>query len=104
MRSRRLGRTVRRAIAGPVALVLFAGAAAAAPADTKSQISDAQRRLAALEDLISSGQAKVLEVQASMRTLAAKVEASRLQYQGIRDQIARTRARRAEVQAEYRAI
>jgi hypothetical protein len=103
-RSGRLRRTVCRAIAGPAALVLLAGAAVAAPSDTKHEISAAQRRLAALEAQIAAEQAHVLAVQASMNSLAAKVGAGRRLYEGIQVQLRATRARRAKVEARYQAI
>jgi len=104
MRSGRLGRTLCRAIAGPVALVLIAGTAAATPESTKAQISAAESRLSTLETQISSEQARVLELQSSMKVMAAKIAAGRVQYQAVRDQIARTQLRRAEVEAQYQAI
>jgi hypothetical protein len=104
MRSGRHGRTVCRAIAGPVALVLLAGTAVAAPADTRAKISSAKQRLAALEAQIASEQAHVQAMQASMRTLAARVAGSRRAYDAIQAEIAQTRLQRAGVEARYRAI
>src|SRR5688572_4318975 len=104
MRSGTLRRTVCRAIAGPVVLVLLAGAAVAAPADTKRKISDAQRRLAALTEEITSAQARALAMQASMKVLAAKVGTSRRRYEAVLARVALTRRLRAEVEDRYRAI
>jgi hypothetical protein len=104
MRRGKLRRTLLHAIAGPLALVLLAGTAAAAPSDTKLEISDAQRHLAALEAQISAAQAHVLAVQASMNTLAAKVGTSRRLYEGIQARLKATGIQRAQVQARYQAI
>jgi len=104
MRSGRLRRTVCRAIAGPVALVLFAGAASANPSDTRLEISSAQRRLAGLEAQITAEQDRVLAVQVSMNTLAAKVGAARRLYEGILTQLRVTRSQRTQVEARYRVI
>ena len=104
MRSGTLRRTVCRAIAGPVLLTLLAGAAVAAPADTKRKISDAQRRLATLAGQIASTQARVLAMQTSMKALAAQVGTSRRQYEAIRDRVALTRRLRAEVEVRYQAV
>jgi hypothetical protein len=104
MRSGRLGRTVCRAIAGPVALVLLAGSAAAAPADTKIEIRAAKQRLAALEAQISSEQARVLAVRDSMNALAAKVGATRRLYEAIQVRLKATRVQRSQVEARHQAI
>jgi len=104
MRSGRLRRTVCRAIAGPVVLVLLAGSAAADPADTKIEISAAKRRLAELEEQISFEQARVLTVQNSMNALAAKVGATRRLYEAIQVRLKATRVLRARVEARYLEI
>jgi len=104
MRSGRLRRTVCRAIAGPVVLVLLAGSAAANPADTKVEISAAKRRLAELETRISSEQARVLAVRDSMNALAARVGATRRLYEAIQVRLKATRVQRAHVEARYLEI
>lgn len=104
MRSGRLGRTVCRAIAGPVAFVMLTNTAFAGIADTKSQILGAKRRLAALERQISSEQVRALAMQRSMVSLATKVGTTRRTIEAIELQIVRTRARRAEVEQRYAAI
>jgi hypothetical protein len=104
MRSGKPGRTICRAIAGPIVLVLLAGTAAAAPADTKLEISAAKRRLAALEEQISSQQAHVLAVRDSMNALAARVGTTRRLYEAIQGRLKATRIERSKVEARYRAI
>jgi hypothetical protein len=104
LRSGTLRRIFRRAIAGPVALVLIAGSGVAARADTKDQIAGAKRRLAALEQQISAGQARVVSMAASMRRLAIAVADRRASYDVVLTQVAHTRARIAEAQASYDAI
>jgi peptidoglycan hydrolase CwlO-like protein len=104
MRSRRLGRTVCRAIAVVMAFVLLCGTSFAGIADTKADILGAQRRLTSLEKQISSEQSRVLSTQRSMNALAAKVGTTRRTIASIEAQVKRTLARIAEVQARYAAI
>ena len=104
MHSGRLGSTLRRAIAGPVAFVLLSGTAFAGIADTKSQILGAKKRLAALQRQISSQQARALATQRSMNALAAKVGTTRRNIEALSIQIERTVGRKAKVEARYAAI
>jgi peptidoglycan hydrolase CwlO-like protein len=104
VRSGTLRRTIRRAIAGPVALVLIAGSGVAARADTRSELADAKRRLGALEQRIASGHARVQAMQDAMRELAADLGESLHQEEIVQAQVANTRVRIEETNARYDAL
>ena len=104
MRAGPLRRTLLRAIAVPVVLVMLAGTAAAGPADTKRKIADAKARLKLLESRISAQQARVLELNTALKAHASEVGRSRRLYEALQERLVRTQVRRTETEERYRQL
>lgn len=104
MGSRKLGGALPRAIASAVTMIVLSGTAAAGPADTRTRISDAKRRLAALQAQISTEQTRVFSLTASLRTMAGEVARGRRNYQAIQDRLVRTQMRRLQAEVWYQGI
>src|SRR5437867_13195093 len=94
----------RRAVAALVTLLFLTGAATTASADTRTQLSAAQRRLTALEAQISREQSLVVSFQASLKSLAAAAVHSRGVYEAIQAGLAQARLLGRRLEAGYRPI
>ncbi|MCA1834399.1 MAG: hypothetical protein LC750_17015 [Actinobacteria bacterium] len=94
----------RRATAVLIALAAFAAMVAPASADTRTDVSGAQRRLSALERTISTDRAHIASMHASLKSLAAAVTYSRRQADEIQARVVHTRTSRSKAEARYRTI
>ena len=97
-------RHVLRAFAGPALVVLLAGTAAAGPAETRDEISEARHRLKALESTISTEQARAASLNESIIALAADLSANRRLYEAILDRLGQTRALRQAAARELASL
>jgi hypothetical protein len=104
MRSRWSFRALCRPVAGFLALGLLLGTVTTASADTRTQISAAQQRLAALESQIASEQAAIVRMHASLMAAVTHVEEGRRQFEAIQIKYHQSQREREAVDARYRAI
>ncbi|MGH2783755.1 MAG: hypothetical protein ACRDJ1_00660 [Actinomycetota bacterium] len=104
MRAARSHRTIVRAFAGPIILVLLAGSAYAGPADTKTKISEAKARLKELEARISAEQAHIGIINDQLKISAADVAQSRRIYDAIVDRLARIQIQKQQTEDRYQAL
>jgi len=97
-------RPARTSVAALVACSAILVTLSPARADTRTQITNAQQRLHALEAQIASEQASLVALQSSIRDSVVKVADGRRLYDAIQAQLLDSQQRRAQIAARYETI
>ena len=97
-------RPARTSVAALVACSAILVTLSPAHADTRTQITNAQQRLRALEAQIASEQASLVALQSSIRDSVVKVADGRRLYDAIQSQLLVSQQRRSQIAGRYETI